>query len=902
MGWSKRPEYEGLTNSALVGRYAAKPAVTVILKGTGLRAEVFRKAIVITAPKLGRTSMLGREPSMEAIGPVADFQAPIVENNLGTMTVTGTHIRDAVPVGANLMQLDTDYLERSGLSTVQDVIRTLPQNFSGGVGEDTSQGNEGNVARSSSFNLRGLGSSATLVLLNGHRMAPSGISAAFVDVSSIPLAAVEKIEILTDGSSALYGSDAVGGVVNIILKRDYEGAETHAQVGSVTSGSQQERSASQLFGQSWQGGNITALYNYYNRDALPSRERRFAANSDLTSIGGNNFSGTQSSLPNISTGGITYAIREGEAIEGELNRQNMNEGRDILGSHEMHSGFVAASQAIGDFVTLYVDTLLSDRHSIARNMGTPATFTIPIQNPYRIVPNGVRDDAQISVLYNFGRSLGPRSTFLDVSSRTSTVEAAVSMWGGWQSKLSITDSYESIAQTGTNNYSFAALSRALADPDARTAFNSFGSNSVATLDAIRSSTFYGSSSEVSGVNWLADGRMFKGRLRTAFGIDHRRQTFMFSNRSANESTLTRNPRYERDVSAAFAELQLSITPSLSVSVAGREDKYEQYEGTFSPRLAAEWSPMRNVFVHGSWGTSFRTPNLVDLNEAANASQLAKVADSGGTQSTVLSWFGNNADLESETAETWSAGIRWTPTLFSNLDVSYWNIVFDNRIQTPTATDAILVSPRFASLVNRTPSDEERAVVCSRSQFFGAGDCMTSPIDAIVDLRINNLARTSTSGIDISSQWGAQVNEGFLSLSANGTYTLAFNERATRSAPSVALLDRVSNPLRFRGSARASWERAGWTTTTTLNVTGSYVDNVSAPARHVRSHFTIDLNVSYEVDPAATGILAGCRVAISAQNLFDRNPPFVNNPSGVAYDRENFTPQNRFVSLRLEKKW
>lgn len=178
---------------------------------------------------------------------------------LEEFVVTGSHIRGGVAPASSIIIIDKEEIRRSGYASVRELINSLPQNYAGGMSENTSivptidAGR--NVGATTTVDLRGLGAGSTLTLLNGHRLAPNGEGYA-VDVSSIPLSAINRVEILTDGASAVYGSDAVGGVVNIILDDTFDRAETQAQYGSVTSGHLTEERVSQTFGERWGSGKV----------------------------------------------------------------------------------------------------------------------------------------------------------------------------------------------------------------------------------------------------------------------------------------------------------------------------------------------------------------------------------------------------------------------------------------------------------------------------------------------------------------------------------------------------------------------------------------------------------------------------------------------------------------------
>lgn len=194
--------------------------------------------------------------------------------------VTGTHIRGTNDSAFPIWVYNRDVIEASGAGTLQQFIQLLPQNFNGGASESTVQsvaggGNATNAVQGTGVNLRGLGNDATLVLVNGHRLAPANVSGNFVDLSLIPLYAVERVEVVTDGASAIYGSDAVGGVVNIILGRNLDGAETRARYGRVTSGSTSETEVGQTLGHGWDTGSALLIYDYWDRTSLDASSRDY---------------------------------------------------------------------------------------------------------------------------------------------------------------------------------------------------------------------------------------------------------------------------------------------------------------------------------------------------------------------------------------------------------------------------------------------------------------------------------------------------------------------------------------------------------------------------------------------------------------------------------------------------
>ena len=199
---------------------------------------------------------------------------------------TGTHIRGDLDSAYPVTIFTREMIESSGASTLQQFIQTLPQNFNGGASETTitsvtGGGNAVDFVNGTGVNLRGLGNDSTLVLINGHRLAPGNTSGNFVDLSLIPLNAVERIEVVTDGASAVYGSDAVGGVVNIIIGRNLEGAETRVRYAVADHSSSHETTAGQSLGHSWDDGSALLMYEYWDRTPLSASDRSVSSSASL---------------------------------------------------------------------------------------------------------------------------------------------------------------------------------------------------------------------------------------------------------------------------------------------------------------------------------------------------------------------------------------------------------------------------------------------------------------------------------------------------------------------------------------------------------------------------------------------------------------------------------------------
>ena len=206
------------------------------------------------------------------------------QEGLEEIVVTGTSIRGVYPESSPLQVYTIDEIRSTGATTVEQFFDRLPMNVNtlrtNGTTASSVESNERGV---NGIDLRGLGVGTTLVLVNGRRLAPSS-EGRTTDISLIPLSAVERVEILTDGASAIYGSDAVGGVVNFILRDDFQGADTDAGYGSVTSGRHDEAHFNQVFGTNWGSGNALLSLGYQDQTQLRASDRSYAAPAGIFSL------------------------------------------------------------------------------------------------------------------------------------------------------------------------------------------------------------------------------------------------------------------------------------------------------------------------------------------------------------------------------------------------------------------------------------------------------------------------------------------------------------------------------------------------------------------------------------------------------------------------------------------
>jgi len=947
------------------GRLTPAEALRRILAPAGLVAEyIDSKTVAIrTATQASNDTARERAHTQETQNPALapapsaetseEIRTAAIENAFTTdssvasktkleeVLVTGTQIRGATPAGGELTIVSRSDIDRSGYSTLPGVVSSLVQNFSGGPNEITSVIQPGAIAGNNSYassvNLRGLGAGATLVLVNGHRLAPSGVGS-FVDISAIPLSLVDHIEILPDGASATYGSDAVGGVFNIILKKKYNGANTALRYGVAQGGKAPEKLFSQSLGKDWTGGSVLVGYEFYRRGSMSASDRLSTANSDLTAIGGSNFSTNTSNpgnITNIGTSSVRLAVPRGQngtaltdaSFVNGINYQNRWQATNILPRETRNSALASLSQDIGGRLHLFLDGMYSRRIDTELDTYPGQTIVVPQSNAYRQLSGLFTGRGNIRMNYNLTDDLGAQR--VDSDNRTYSASAGGSLDFGKTWQVEIFGLYAKQENTLLSaEPDSAALSAALASSNLATAFNPFadGSNTAsAVLAGLRGSAYADQTTDVRSLNIKADGTLFElpaGPVKLAIGAEERRERYNLLAFTTSASSLVTPGQGlapgERRVHAGFAEANIPVISSetslpvaqqLYLSISGRYDDYSDFGSTSNPRLGFRWEPISGLELMGSYGRSFEAPLLFDLGSPSYAQQFSIPASidplaTGGSTTTLLT-SGGNKELQPETARTWNIGFEVTPITVPGLraSVTYFNVRFSNEIGTVTNTAQVFQNPAaFGTTLIRNPTAAEIASrIASVTQTFGAINA--AAIEALLELRYQNLSAVHEDGIDLQTAYDASAKVGQLHLTLNATYIFGYNEQFAAGAPILRDLDTLGNPVHLRLRGGVSLTHGAFAGTSFVNFTTGYKNTVSIPSQDIESWTTVDAQVSYNTDAVGRrGWWSGSKLVFSVTNIFGKAPPFANNSTGIGFDPANANALGRVMSLEIEHRW
>ena len=959
----------GLRAPKVSGQMTASQALAQMLAGSGLEARSTGPGVIIlrrasptpSAPAAAPVSSAPRAEGETTPAPArathdasAGPALPGADPPAATMVqevIVGSHIRGVRDTASPVVIMDRSDIDRGGYSSVAEALSSLPQAFGGQASEaSASTGTDQtgvNASLATGVNLRGLGAGATLVLVNGRRMAGTGTKGDFADVSSIPLAAVERVEVLLDGASALYGSDAVGGVVNIVLRTRFDGAETRAMLGGA-GGSYGRQQFAQTFGKIWSTGHALLAYEYQAHDALLGSKRAFAGNTDLRSLGGDDwrqYYAQPGNVLGVNAAGTAFepkyaipagqngvGLAPGDFLAGVVNKENQHALYDLLPRQRRHSVYAALTQDLGDAIELSADARYSNRQFHSIGSASVASLTVTPANPYFVSPTG---SGSTLVAYSFANELGGTVTDGVSESLAFSAGASARLPAGWR-----LEAYGAFAQEHgetrlSNTVNSAFLNEALgATPDnpatafktsANGFFNPFigqGSNPASILDFIRSGYERRENrGRTMSINVKADGALFElpgGPVRLAVGGQLRRETLKTGGESlVSSATVTPITHRDvaRDVRSLFAEINIPLVSEanarpgvqkLEISVAGRYESYQAIGSTEDPKVGLIWSPLGGVAFKASYGTSFRAPSLPELNDPYRIAPTFLPGPGGRVLSLIL--VGGNPNLKPETATSWTAGVELSPARLPGLklNATVFETRFQDRIGQPALDSllTVLTAPElapFRTFVSPAinPADLTRVTaLLADPANVAPGLFSPTAYGAIAEARYVNTGELRVRGVDVTATYSTRIGDDGLDFLANLSWLDRYERKVTPLSTPVELAGVAGYPADLRARASATWTHGVVGTTVSLNYVG---DGHDPTGRRIGSWTTADLQVRWQ-PKARAGPLRDVALSLTVQNLFDTDPPFYNSPLGVGYDPANADPLGRVVSVQLTKTW
>lgn len=898
--------------------------------------------------------------------------------------VTGSSLKGVAPVGSALTTLGHAQIENTAAQSVQQILKSVPAVT--GL-QAPSQGSSGSADGSGTAapTIHGLGASAsnsTLVLMNGHRLPTSGVNHALADPNIIPTIALERVEVLADGASSVYGSDAVAGVINFITRKNFNGFEVDAQHGFGSS--YHTNSAAAMWGKTWDTGSILAAYSFSDRSNLAASSRSYSRSLNLTSLGGSNQSTNKCGTLAPSATGITGTNCSPTAW-------------DLLPSETRHTAYLQFRQDVGDKLHIVADfdyAYRKDVQNISRGSATATIYGLGSIPPAgsSINPFFTGSGATSAVVNFDGNALLGKGATSTGSAEDfyAHLDATYDLTPVWSVNVGglIGRDRSQLVSAGTinsgtfnlavNGYTSASIngvnqsvSQLLTTANAFDPFN--GRTSAATLAALTdSTTFYNTVQTVRNAYAKISGDLFTlpgGAVKLAvggellgYGIDQS-HTALNGLGGASTSSVYIPLKYGRNVQSAYGELYLplvkdSFVRSLAVNVSGRFDHYSDFGTTTNPKVGANFEPVRGIKFRANWSRSFVAPSLMSIGANSSGqtgesvfSYQAGTGVAGGLSNVPLSLYpsasaipgavcsattcnlnnvfggeiqGGNAKLKPQTGTDWSVGFDFTPIQVPGLRISmtYWSDALRNGITSPTSAYAFGAAS-LSNLLTLYPGGATSAQIAAAQGALPQSGATPSAVYYIYNYTQNNVLNLNVAGIDFEAMY--HFNTGIGNFTLDGSFTRKtkfeqwFGSDGTHfSVLGTAGFNTTFPSLKTEGRANIAYDKGAFNAVLGVNYEGPYMwwgSGVMNPivrnaagvpiggGDHVKAFTTVDLHVSYTLKDF--GALKKANLYVDATNLFDKNPPFVNqatNNGAVGYDSNSANPLGRVVSIGIRSNF
>lgn len=852
-------------SAGLEGKPSVRDGLARLLDGTGLTAVAVKANVYLLQPAPRPRSRLLPAPVAQKS---AAAPKPPATTELDTIHVTGTRIgRAAFETSLPLTLITSEQIRSSGHQTLFDLLRLMPGMTGHHPRDVATEGGASQVpsAAAASASLYSLGPRATLFLVDGRRMANYGLVStdmgALTDLNGIPLSMVDHIEIAHGGASAIYGADAMAGVVNIILKKDYRGAEVGGSFGVSQRGDAEQQREYASFGeQTPGGGNVFVSIDHFTRNPLLGSQRRWST------LDQRRYGLLDRRIPSgfadLEAGGTWLAngCRSRDATAGGVDCS-----LDIPRYVSLQPGITSNAfyayfrQPVGENTEFYADLRATRVGLEMQNAPFYAAVNLPEDHPDAFKPKPYLD------LNYWFSEVGPVRNRTVTSTRDYTA-GLKGYRGKWEWDVSLSRRGNRVVNRIDGLISLPAIDEAVGAKTFH--FNKTQSNTPEVLAQISPQTTLGGEMVLDSVSGSLEGPLFAlpaGDVQVAAGFEARRerlrnrpdQSFVRGDVALAQEADERNA--SRNTSAIYGEVNLPLHDKLWVDAAWRLDRNGDYGNQVSPMFGVRWQPWQSLILRGSFGEGYRAPTLAELRRPLLVDPVGYVVSDPSTQPCLIDYgfvcqvdrrATVNPDLRPETSTSRSFGLIWTPSESFTTTLNRYRIHRRNEI---LAIDAVSRPELYPRALVR---DEDGALTT-------------------IDTYLDNIGSTEVHGWEIDAEYRQQTARwGNFAYRINGHYM----DRLLRQPhPAEKELDYAGfgTPNRtVLGSVR--WTYRDWITTLNLRYMGPATVAIKTPGQPCP---TIGGVVGRCRTPSAT--LLGFDVAyggfdkwligLNVSNLNDRRP-------------------------------
>jgi iron complex outermembrane recepter protein len=857
-----------------------------------------------------------------------------------TVIVTGTLLRGIAPVGAASIGVSEEDIAATGAQSIGQLLNTIPQvaNFNqmsvpgsaivGTQGAETAINQHIQVARPVLRDLLqtgAIGSTVTLILLDGHRIVPAGTDGGGPDPDVIPPGALERMEIVLDGGSSLYGADAVGGVINFITKRRFEGVEVSGRYGFADDYDAYD--ANVTAGTIWGNGGVYVSYNYANNADLYGIDRDYIqALNWSTGVP----SGRGCDQANVSVGTRNYATPT--LAPGTLNACDITDYTAVVPQEARHTVFASLNQEISESIEFDTKAFFTKRDTDANSGPIVTNVRVAPSNPFYRNLAGVDAGATQVVNFNYAPIRGNlgewRTTEIEEWGITPTATFRVGR--DWEVRTMVNYG-ESVTSYRNQEFNVALQQQYASGTTTSTAINPYDIAATPNQQLIQNILDwqdYGmAESELFNVRAVVDGPLFElpaGEVRAAAGAeyvaeDYRRRIGLTV--LGGEDTLPWRAG-SRNVKAFFGEVFVPVISdemtvpavhSLELSASVRRDDYSDFGNTTNPKFGVTYEPLEWLRLRGNWSESFNAPTISNqLGSQQNSitpTNAFIVVPPGGPPappgSFNLTLLGSLPDLQPQTATSWSVGLDLLPTLIDGFRVSmnYYTVEFEGQLARPPIFDATQLFRDFAEYTILFPT---RAQIEEAGNSVPGGAALVAPFLApggplvyeLLDYRLRNLGNTRVEGLDFLVRYDRPTGFGSIDMQVSGNYQL---DREYAPSPTAAYIEiDLDQQNRFKavtafganvGDLRA---QVRWNHVEGYEVTRS----ATLLQDEVGAFDTVDLYFRYDL-----GAMAGTEdwaLSLNVTNVLNEDPPIYRQFGSTGFT--NGSTLGRFVQLGVSMQF
>jgi outer membrane receptor for ferrienterochelin and colicin len=829
-----------------------------------------------------------------------------------TVIVTGSRIARTSDFGNSspVDIIDRDSIEKAGYANLQQLMEKMPANGNGAF--STRGNNQDSTANgAASISLRGLGADATLVLVNGRRVAISSfaesITTNFVDINSIPVSAIERVEVLKDGASALYGSDAVAGVINIILRKDFEGLELSGSYGNTTESGYDEQNYSAVWGFGGEGNNVTFIFDYFKNSTLENVERGAQISSaNQTPYGGEDFRSSRGYPGRFFVDGTVTrdpACPAG-SIAGATCLYDFGVWNLLIPESERGGLMMMAHQDFANGSQLFVELAAQHNNSIAQGAPTPldegAGMTVPITNPGNPFPGATT----IGISRYRTVDAGPRQWNIE----TDNLRGVVGLRGkfsDWDYEVAMQRARSESEQSGDRSNGWVRTDFLQQQIDSG-AYNPFGGtqNPQDVIDQITTSLVRRGKSELTMYDATISGALFDfgdDAVRMAAGLEYREESVadvpddQFQ-RGLIFGTESVSAAGSRNSWGAYVEFAVPLFKGLDLSAALRYDDYSDFGNTTNPKLSLRYAPIDSLAFRASWGTGFRAPSLAQIGLGPSQESRFFSDSFGCAENPVycaatdyVIVFTGNPNLKAEESESFNVGVSWENAGLS-ASVDYWDITQDDKID-----EAI-------GFTYQEECNNQASTVCIRGTPL-AGDLL-GPLSQI-NATFDNINKQAVKGIDVEGRYLFNVGDSKLTFGLAYSKLLDF-DRVELGPDGEFVTRKLAGEYEYpedRATLSADWSQTKFGVYAAVNYIGSFQDLPDS---------NFDTVVDYENDTRDVGAFTTVNLQgrfnftdeikflLSVDNALDEAPPFAvgdGNNDLYGYVQSTHNPRGRFWSAR-----